>query len=270
MDNSTEDDVTSENKKDKAPSRWWVLYHFWGGICLNMYFNVSGLSKFLLGTLGDKNSASNYAGTAAILAVGAVAIGYHLSKSLVKTIDNGGMQNKGKTILKTILPITYFVVAVLLSMVTNPLLASSNEFKKTTTTSSKSTIKTVKAYTTIQDAEGVTESNLDQAGLKNLETWIVQTMLQKGKNKYTEMGYNPKNFKPKVIAKSVYISARGKKLAVIKINMDNSMRSTTIIGIKGNELHRVSCIRASNHDIPVWSGVCGKKIEETFKVSIKP
>ena len=95
-------------------------------------------------------------------------------------------------------------------------------------------------------------------------------MIRKGKNKYAEMGFDPKNFKPKVNAKSVYMRVGGKKLAIIKINMDSLMRSTTIIGIKGNELHRVSCIRASNHDISVWSGVCGKKIEETFNVSIKP
>ena len=94
MGKPAEDEVTNENKTDKAPSRWWVLYHFWGGICLNMYINVSGLSKFLLGTLGDTNSASSYAGTAAMLAVGAVALGYYLSKALIKKIDGGNMKNK--------------------------------------------------------------------------------------------------------------------------------------------------------------------------------
>lgn len=130
--------------------------------------------------------------------------------------------------------------------------------------------KPVMAFTTIQSAEGVTEADLDQAGLKNFETWLVEKMLQKGRNEYAEMGYNPKDFKPKVIANSVYVIVGGKKLAIIKVNMDNSMRWVTIMGIKGNELHRVSCIRNSNHDIPVWSGECGNKVNEVFGVSIQP
>ncbi len=131
-------------------------------------------------------------------------------------------------------------------------------------------IKPIKAYSTIQTAEGVTEADLDQAALSDLETWLVETMLQKGRNSYAEMGYNPKDFKPKVSANSVYVAAGGKKLAIIKINMDNSMRSVTIMGIKGDELHRVSCIRASNQDIPVWSGPCGDEINKTFGVSVQP
>ena len=273
MDKWTEGEATSPKEKEEKPSRWWMLYHFWAGICLKAYVDVSGLSKIVLGAPGgaDPASASGYAGTAAILSVGAVALGYFLSKSLIKIIDGGTMANKGKIILKTILPIAYFAGAIFLAMATAPLFAASDDHQKTASSvPQKSTMKLVKAYTTIQDAEGVTESSLDQAGLKNLETWLVQTMLQKGRNKYAEMGYNPKDFKPEVSANSVYIRAGGKKLAVIKINMDNSSRSVTIMGIKGNELHRVSCIRASNHDIPVWSGECGNKIQETFGVSIKP
>ncbi len=274
MDKWTEGEATSPIEKEKKPSRWWMLYHFWAGICLKAYVEVSGLSKFILGSLGgaDPASASSYAGTAAILAVGAVALGYFLSKSLIKIIDGGTMNNnKGKIVLKTILPIIYFLGAVFLAMATAPLIASPEGVQKTSTpVTRQSEMKPVMAFTTTQDSEGVTESDLDQAGLANLETWIVETMLQKGKNKYAEMGYNPKDFKPNVIANSVYVTAGGKKLAFIKINMDNSMRSVTIIGIKWNELHRVSCIRASNHDIPVWSGECGAEVSKTFGVSIQP
>ena len=90
-------------------------------------------------------------------------------------------------------------------------------------------------------------------------------MIKKSKSKYAELGYDPNSFNPKVEANSVYVTVNGKKLAVIKVNMDNSVRSVTIMGIKGTELHRVSCIRNSNHDIPVWTGECGKKIQEVFK-----
>jgi len=273
MDKSTEGEVTSQKDKGGKPSRWWMLYHFWAGICLKAYVDVSGLSKYVLGAPGgaDPSSASSYAGSAAILAVGVVVLGYFLSKSLINIIDGSAMENKVKMILKTILPIAYFAGAVFLAMATAPLFAASDSIQKTSTTiTQQSAMKPVMAFTTVQSSEGVTEADLNQTALATLETWIVETILQKGRNKYAEMGYNPKDFKPKVEANSVYITVGGKKLAVIKVNMDNSMRSVTIMGIKGTELHRVSCIRASNHDIPVWSGECGKEVRKTFGVSIQP
>lgn len=131
-------------------------------------------------------------------------------------------------------------------------------------------IRPVTVAVTTQDAEGVTESELDGESLKGLETWMVQTMLQKGRNSYASMGYNPNDFKPSVDRNSVYMSVGGKKLAVIKITLDNSVKSVAIIGIMGNELQRITCLRGSNHDIPVWSGACGEKIEEIFSLSIRP
>lgn len=271
MDKLTENAAASQEDRSEQPSRWWMLYHFWGGICLKAYVDVSGLSSVVLGNPSNSDSASSYAGTAAILTVGSVALGYVLSKSLIKAIDGGNMANKAKIFLKTILPIVYFVSAVLLAIASAPLFAASEGIQKTSTPSSQQPeIKPVTTYTTAQTSEGVTEADLDQAGLSNLETLLVETMLQKGRNKYSEMGYNPKDFKPKVSANSVYVTTGGKKLAVIKINMDNSMRSVTIMGIKGSELHRVSCIRASDHDIPVWSGKCGNEVRKTFGVSIQP
>ena len=273
MDNCTEGETTEPKIQEQKTSRWWMLYHFWAGICLKAYVDVSGLSQYVLGNPSgsDPSSASSYAGSAALLAVGAVALGYVLSKSLIKAINGANMANKAKIYIKFILPIVYFASAVLLAMATAPLFAGSQGIQKTATPSyQNSEIKSVKAYTTVQTSEGVTEADLDQAGLSNLETWLVETMLQKGRNKYAEMGYNPKDFNPKVSANSVYINAGGKKLAVIKINMDNSMRLVTIMGIKGAELYRVSCIRASNHDIPVWSGPCGDEVKKTFGVSIQP
>lgn len=123
---------------------------------------------------------------------------------------------------------------------------------------------------TEQSAEGVTDADLDQAGLKNLETWVVNTMIEKGKSTYEELGYDPNTFNPKVDANSVYANVSGKKLAVIKINMDNSVRHVVIMGIIGNKLLRVHCTRNSNHDILVWSGECGNKVKEIFGVSIPP
>jgi len=207
----------------------------------------------------------------AVLAVGAVAIGYYLSKSLLAAINGGNMSKNVKSGIKILLPFAYFGTAMLLTMVTTPLMADSSLSNKSTSAVSTSDVKKpVMAFTTTQSSQGVTEADLNQEGLKNLEKWIVDTMLQKGRAKYSEIGYNPKDYKPNITANSVYITAKGKKLAIIKINAGNSVRSVTIIGINGAEMQRVSCLRGSNHDIPVWSSVCGKEMNKTFGVSIEP
>jgi len=273
MDKWTEGEAISSKQESEKPSRWWMLYHFWGGICAKIYVDVSGLSKFILGAPSgsDPASASSYASSTVMVAVGAVALGYFLSKSLINVIDRSSLPRKGIIAIKSILPVIYFVVAVFISAVTAPLFAKSAIIHKSSTPiAQQSEMKPVMAFTTTQSADGVTESDLDQPSLKNLETWIVETMLKKGRNKFSEMGYNPKDFNPEISANSGYINAGGKKLAVIKVNMDGSMRSVTVIGIKGAELLRASCIRASNHDIPVWSGECGNEVRKTFGVSIQP
>ncbi len=268
MENLVEDKIT----KKEDPSRWWMLYHAWAGICLKAYFNVSGLFMVALGEPDGTGPGSSliYSATAGMLTIGIVLLGYHLSKLVVKIINASAMQNKGKILLKSIMPIAYFIGAVSLSMVTSPLFASSEATTKISSQNpARSKIKPVLAFTIIQDAEGVKESDLGQNMLKNLEAWIVQRMLQKAKKNYAERGYNPDNYNLKYIADSVYVNIKGKKLAVIKINMGNIMRSVVIIGIKGNEMHKVSCIRASNHDIPVWSGECGKEVQYTFGVNLQ-
>lgn len=273
MDKSTEGEAVVRPVKEEKPSRWWIVFHIWGGICLKTYLDVSGLSNLFLGAPSgsDPASASSYAGAAALVAVGAVAIGYFLSKLLVKAIDDGALPNKGKLILKTVLPVVYFAGVVLLAMATAPLIASSTGVsKKALPAAQSSDIEPVMAFTTIQSAGRLREADLDQTVLKNLETWLVKTIHQGIWDKAVEMGYNPKDPKPNVVANSAYVTAGGKKLAVIKITMDYSVRSVTILGIKGNELHRVNCIRVSNHDIPVWSGECGNKVHEVFGVTIQP
>ncbi len=126
------------------------------------------------------------------------------------------------------------------------------------------------AAITIQDSEGITEESLNQETLKNIETWLIQTMKQKGKNNFASSGYDPHDFDPKFHADSVYMNIDNKKLAVIKINVENAVRSIYVMGFEANEFLRVTCLRNSNHDIAVFSGECGNKIKEAFNIELKP
>ncbi len=128
----------------------------------------------------------------------------------------------------------------------------------------------ITAIVTIQATEGMTESDLSVEGLKNLEQWLVQTTLERARANYAKQGFDPKTFKPKLNVGSVYTQAGGKKLGVIKLNMDNQIRTVWVLGFNRKEFLRVTCIRGSNHDIPVFSGECGNKVTEAFGVSLKP
>ena len=45
----TEGEEVRQKEEGEKTSRWWMIYHLWGGIFLKAYVDVSGLSKFVLG-----------------------------------------------------------------------------------------------------------------------------------------------------------------------------------------------------------------------------
>ena len=95
-------------------------------------------------------------------------------------------------------------------------------------------------------------------------------MIRKGKEQYVRLGYDPDSYKPQLKHQATYVTVKGKKLAVVKISVENSARSVAVIGFKDDELIRISCFRASNHEIPVFSGACGQEISEVFNVRVNP
>lgn len=128
----------------------------------------------------------------------------------------------------------------------------------------------ITALISIQESEGMTEADLDTASLKRLEQWMVQRTLQRARQNYASQGYDPRTYNPKVDVGSVYALVGGKKLAVIRMTMDKQVRSVWIMGFHRGDFLRVTCVRGSNHDIPLFSGECGQKVTEAFGVSIKP
>ena len=99
---------------------------------------------------------------------------------------------------------------------------------------------------------------------------MVSLIIRNGKEHHERLGYAADSYKPQINHQATYITVQGKKLAVVKINMENSARSVAVIGFKGAELIRINCLRASNHDIPVFSGACGQEISRIFNVRVNP
>ena len=132
MDKWSKSEGETTEKVTEKPSHWWMLYHFWGGICLKAYIDVSGISKIILGepSGSDPVSASSYSNSSAMLAVGVLIIGYILSNSIVKIINGSAMSNKRKSSIKIFLPFGYIIAALSLSMVTAPIIAASNNDKQ--------------------------------------------------------------------------------------------------------------------------------------------
>ena len=49
MGEPTKGEAAARPTNNEQPSRWWIAYHLWGGICLKTYLDVSGLTKLFLG-----------------------------------------------------------------------------------------------------------------------------------------------------------------------------------------------------------------------------
>lgn len=255
---------------NKKASNWWIGYHFWAGTCLFTYTSMSGFNKYIVqkgsglgsGLLGESVGAG-------VLAIAALAIGYSLSKSLILFIDEEVMSSKVRIIIKSILPIAYFLILVLLAAATAPIFSIADSYPTpASSTSHKSSVKPVVAATTIQSSEGLTEADLNQVALDYFEKLFTDMWVKKTQNHWVSNGGDLKD--PKIVlspvAKSVYVELDGKKLAIIKITMNDSVRMVVIIGLKKSELYRVTCARSSNHDIPVSSGVCGEEVSRTFGI----
>lgn len=256
---------------DVKQSRWWIAYHLWGGFCFKLFFDVSGFSEQISRPFfgSDEAGASLYASVSALVTVASIGAGYLISKSLVTSIANAGFPNKLKIVIKVLLPILYFVVLAVGAAFTAEVVKSKEPRNiDSNPTLSQSTQTPVLAFTTIQDSEGVVEKDMNQAWLAGIESWIVDTTREKARSKFVSMGYSEDKFNLQLSASSVYTIVEGKKLAVVKLDVENATRTVTIMGINQRELIRVTCIRKSDFDIPVWSGVCGDEIKKSLGVSM--
>lgn len=122
----------------------------------------------------------------------------------------------------------------------------------------------IRTLVSSQDAEGVTQDQMDLNFLKNLEAYTVERATVKANEHLAAAGYP--NASVHYTSEATYVESGTMKLALIRMNAQGA-RQIFIAGIVGKELKRVLCLRESEEAIPVASGPCADKIREVFGVS---
>jgi hypothetical protein len=121
--------------------------------------------------------------------------------------------------------------------------------------------QSIRVIASSQDAEGVTQKNLDMNFLKKLEAYTVERI----RTKIRELPNSPQI---DITSEATYVESGPMKFAVIRLRGSDSSNQIFIHGIVGNELKRVACLRNSTEAIPISYGVCADKIKEVFGATI--
>jgi hypothetical protein len=122
----------------------------------------------------------------------------------------------------------------------------------------------IRALVSSQDAEGVTQAQMNLAFLKKFESYIVERItIKKTRESLAAAGYPDASVH--FTSEATYVESGRTKLAFIRMSGQHS-RSIVVAGIVGPELKRVLCIRESDVPIPVTRGACRDKIHEVFGV----
>jgi len=137
--------------------------------------------------------------------------------------------------------------------------------KETTAKRPSSPAPEIRTVVSSQEAEGVTQAQMDVDFLKNLETYMVERATIKAKESLAAAGYP--NLSVEYKSEATYVESGPMKLAIIRMSTQGT-RQIFITGIIGRELKRVLCLRESEAAIPVTNGACADKIKEVFGVSL--
>jgi len=144
-----------------------------------------------------------------------------------------------------------------------------NERERTTQpTNSAVSPSDIQVIVSSQDAEGATQQDLDLAFLKNFESYSIERIKQLTKNHLASTGSQAVDVA--LTAESNYIEVNGIKLALIRVRAaDSTFNQIMVLGIVGNEIKRIGCIRNAAEAVPVSYGPCGEKIHAVFGVTLK-
>lgn len=124
----------------------------------------------------------------------------------------------------------------------------------------------VRVVASSQPSEGATDANLTPDFARALEKHAVARIGSKLEAAAKHAG----NASPEanIQSESTVVETQGKKLVVIRYEIDSTSRGVEILGISGPTLNRVMCARDSLEEILLVSGPCATKIQEVHGVRI--
>lgn len=122
----------------------------------------------------------------------------------------------------------------------------------------------VTTLTSVQSNEGATQADFTTDALEGLEAWVVKTFERQARSRYEAAGGKQQAFDPGLGSNSVFLMLGAKRLAVIRVRFSAGVRAVVVLGLRDDELVRVQCTRASDHEIDVTSGVCAQAIQREF------
>ena len=116
-----------------------------------------------------------------------------------------------------------------------------------------------------QSSDGVKQDSMNNDFLKALEEHIKKRVKFHAEAYLKSIG--SKTTTIEFQASSVYVYAGRYKLAVTRLNTSNSAQ-VHLLGIRGDEAIRVTCVSQSSNPIPISYGKCADKIYEAYAVQI--
>ena len=117
-----------------------------------------------------------------------------------------------------------------------------------------------------QDAQGVTEADLDAAGAQRFAAYAAQRASYHAAQYAAQQGWEiPEN---PVTGEGVVIEADGRRLVVIRLKGDGLVIAVEVAGIDGAELVRVTCTNDGQSDARLTDPACLDQVERTFAVRI--
>lgn len=117
-----------------------------------------------------------------------------------------------------------------------------------------------------QSADGVTESDLTPQLASALEKYGAGRIAAKVEGVMKQAGSSPPPLQMK--SESTVVEAQGKKLVVIRYEINGIARAVEVIGVSGTNLDRVMCTRSTLDEILLTIGPCAQKVKAVHGVSI--
>lgn len=138
--------------------------------------------------------------------------------------------------------------------------------KHTRTTALTGSSPELRVVSSTQSADGVTNADLTPQLVSALEMHGAGRIAAKLEAMAQQTGTPAPP--PQIKSESVVIESQGKRLAVIRYEINATSRAVEVLGISGPNLDRVMCARESLEEILLTTGECAQKVKAVHGVTI--